>query len=316
MPSPPRAAASSRAGLAPEAVDCHLHAGLERRETLDVVFRRLREDGRRIVGLVDHAELYVEDPPQWAAAALDEAAGRLDVAGLSEQYSRRLEGPAAFYRASRESAARFGEGLVVAVGLEVSGDWLDRIPQEWLDGADFLGICTSQPRPGRPWGEHMAELVRRAAARRTRSRMGLVLHHPFRWRILELGRDPAARIPEAAGFTEADARAAADALSEAGAVAELNFASYWQFAKDARLLAAAKEAFDLLREAGARFSIGSDAHAITSLPAPYRPSEAMTAFGIAARDVRLPEALQAALEGSGGLRGPEEGDADARSSRV
>ena len=61
--------------LRPESVDCHLHAGLERREPFDEVFEYLRADGRETVGLVDHAELYVDAPPPWAALGLTEAAG-------------------------------------------------------------------------------------------------------------------------------------------------------------------------------------------------------------------------------------------------
>jgi len=274
--------------LRPKAVDCHLHAGLERRETFDEVFEYLTSDGREIVGLVDHAELYVDDPPPWAALGLEEAAARAERAGIVDLYRKRLKGPGVFYREARAAAERLGQGLRVGVGLEVSGEFLGGVDPAWLDGADFLGICTPQPRGVAAWGEHLARLVARADALRGGREIGLVLHHPFRWRLLELARDPSDRIDFAGGFTEADAVLAAEALRGAGAVAEVNFASYWHLGRDDRLLGAAREAFMLLRDAGARFSLGSDFHGVRGLPTSYDPAAALEGFGLAVADVELP----------------------------
>jgi len=273
--------------LRPESVDCHLHAGLERRETLDEVFEYLRADGREIVGLVDHAELYVEAPPPWAAVGLTEAARRAERAGIVDLYRKRLRGPGVFYRDARAAAGRLGHGMRIGVGLEVSGDYLERIDPGWLDGADFLGICTSQPRDGIAWGAHLAGLVACADALRGGRGIGLVLHHPLRWRLLDLAREGRDPFPFAGGLTEADARVTAEALERAGAVAEVNFASYWHLAKDERMLRAAREAFAMLRDAGARFSLGSDFHAVTGLPARYAPTDALEGFGLTVADVRL-----------------------------
>ena len=272
----------------PESVDCHLHAGLERRETFEEVFEYLRADGREVVGLVDHAELYVEDPPPWAAFGLAEAASRAERAGIVDLYRKRTRGPDVFYREARAAAERLGRGLRVGVGLEVSGEYLGKVDPRWLDGADFFGICTTQPRGGTAWGEHLAELVRQASALRGGRDMGLVLHHPFRWRLLELSREMYDRLPFAGGFTEGDARVAADALTHAGAVAEVNYASFWHLGKDERLLRSAREGFALLRDAGARFSLGSDFHAVTNMPTRYAPSAALSGFGLTVADVELP----------------------------
>jgi len=273
--------------LRPESVDCHLHAGLERRETLDEVFEYLRADGREIVGLVDHAELYVKTPPSWAALGLTEAATRAERAGIVDLYRKRLRGPGVFYREAREAAGRSGEGMQVGIGLEVSGDYLGKIDPGWLDGADFLGICTPQPRDGADWGGHLAGLIRKAKALLGEREIGLVLNHPFRWRLLDLAREGRSALPFAGGLTEADARVTADALGDAGAVAEVNFASYWHLSKDERMLRAAREAFALLRDAGARFSLGSDFHAVNGLPVRYAPSDALRDLGLTVEDVRL-----------------------------
>ena len=274
--------------LRPESVDCHLHAGLERRETFEEVFDYLRSDGREVVGLVDHTELYLDCPPGWAALSLAEAASRAERAGIVDLYRKRARGPGVFYHEARAAAERFGEGLFVAVGLEVSGEYLARIDPRWLDGADFLGICTSQPQDGAAWGEHLAGLVRRADALRGGRDMGLVLHHPFRWRLLEIARESYDELPHAGGFTHEDARVVAGALGGAGAVAEVNYASYWHLGKDERLLRPARESFGLLRDAGARFSLGSDFHAVTGLPTSYAPSEALAGFGLSPADIKLP----------------------------
>lgn len=274
--------------LTPEAVDCHLHAGLERRETFEEVFDYLRADGRRVVGLLDHGELYLDYPPDWAAIGLMEAAERAARAGLVDLYRKRLKGPDVFYAEARRAAARLGEGVRVRVGLEVSGPYLDRIDPGWLEAADFLGICANQPPEGAAWGEHMASLLAKADRLRAGRTLSLVLHHPFRWRLLELSRDPLAEIPEAGGFSGDDARTVAKALDDCGALAELNFASYWHLGLDGRLLRAAREAFTRLRDAGARFSPGSDFHAVTGLPMTYAPSKALEAFGLSIEDIELP----------------------------
>jgi hypothetical protein len=271
-----------------EAVDCHLHAGLERRESLEEIFRYLREDGRKAVGLVDHAELYREDPPPWAEEHLLRIASREDEAGVRDLLVRRLEGPAVFYDNARRGAETWGGGIRVAVGLEVHPHYLARTPPEWLDGAEFLGVCTNQPEPVASWGGHMADVVREAEGLRGGRELPLILHHPFRWRLFELARSPLAELPEAGGFTALDARIAARALAGAGALAEVNFASYWHLSKDERAVGAARGAFTRLRDAGARFSVGSDLHSVSNLPCRYEPGKAVEAFGLAPEDLELP----------------------------
>lgn len=301
-------------GLPPEAIDCHVHAGLERSQSLEAMLRYCRDDGREVVGLLDHAELYFEDPPDWAAIGLEYAARRIArtagpflaeveaLADMADIFRDRLEGPAGFYRSAREGIRLYAEGLRVAVGIEISGHSLEAglVPAGWLDGADFIGICTTQPPNRRPWGEHLAKLVSLADDLRGGRDMGLVLHHPFRWRLYEMAGASSSTIPEAAGFTEEDARVTVRALADAGAVAEANFASFYagyirqQVGGDRaqEVIAAARGAFERLREAGAtlgvKFSIGSDMHAVPHALGVYRPSEMLEALGLKVGDVELP----------------------------
>ncbi|MHC4503939.1 MAG: hypothetical protein ACYTFI_11590 [Planctomycetota bacterium] len=280
--------------LRPEAIDCHLHAGLERRETLEEVFEHLAREGREVVGLVDHAEVYLRRPPGWAAMSLAEARARAERADVAGILRSRLKGPEVFYRASLDAIDTFAEGTRAAVGLEVSGAYLDKIDPGWLEGAQFLGICAGQPVDRTTWGEelrwgeHMAGLVSKADRLRGGRELGLVLHHPFRWRLLELAHETEGELPEAGGFTLADAEITARALSDAGAVAEVNFASWWHLAKDERLVPLARDAFGRMRDAGASFSIGSDFHAVTGLPCDYEPSKALDTFGLGPEDIKLP----------------------------
>ncbi len=300
--------------LPPEAIDCHVHAGLERSQGLEAMLRYCRDDGREVVGLLDHAELYFEDPPDWAAIGLEYAERRVaeidELADMADVYRCRLGGPAGFYGSAREGIRLYGEGMRVAVGIEISGHSLEAglVPAGWLDGADFIGICTTQPPPEggnrRPWGEHLAKLVSLADTLRGGRDMGLVLHHPFRWRLYEMARASSFSIPKAAGFTEEDARVTARALADAGAIAEANFASFYaEYIRQEvggdraqEVIAAARGAFARLREAGAastlKFSIGSDLHAVPHALGVYRPSEMLEALGLTAGDVELPFALE------------------------
>jgi hypothetical protein len=277
----------------PDRIDCHVHAGLERRESLEFAFAVLRNDRREIVGMLDHAELYMKEPPPWADLALIESARRVDEPGLVDLFRKRLRGPDVFYRQVRSAIASHGQGMRVAVALEVSGASLTKVDPAWLDGADFLGICTTQPSGSTGWGEHMASLLTQADRLRGGRRMGIVLHHPFRWRLLDLVRAGVVDPPPAAGFTEADAATTAAALADAGAVAEINYASYFLLRNSPGLIRAAREAFALLKEKGVRFSLGSDAHWLSSPQFEYRPAVAIEAFGLTPDDVELAALLDA-----------------------
>jgi hypothetical protein len=279
--------------LEPREIDCHVHGGLERREGLEFALAALAHDGRRAVGILDHVELYLERPPGWAELALAESSRRIDEPTLVDLFRKRLRGPGVFYRQVRDAIERFTGEMRVAVGIEISGVSLEKrlVPPEWLDGAEFIGICTTQPKPGAAWGAHLARLVHLADELRGGRELGLVLHHPFRWRLLELARERPREMPEAAGFTRRDAEAAAEALGKAGGLAEVNYASYFHLRSRSDILRAANEAFILLRDAGVTFSLGSDVHWISSPSFEYRPGEALDAFGVGAEDLRLPKPL-------------------------
>jgi hypothetical protein len=278
--------------LDPDRIDCHIHAGLERHESLEFAFGVLKHDGREIVGLLDHAELYMKTPPTWADLALIESAQRLDEGSLVDLFRKRLRGPEVFYRQARDAIARYGVGMKCAVALEISGASLEKIDPGWLDGADYLGICTTQPSGKRSWGEHMAKLIAAADALRGGRDIGIVLHHPFRWRMLELAASSLVDPPRAAGFTPDDARVTAQALADAGAVAEVNYASYYHLRRFPQLITAAREAFEVLKEAGATFSLGSDAHWLSSPNFEYEPKTALKEFGVEVEDLQLPGPLR------------------------
>jgi hypothetical protein len=275
----------------PERIDCHVHAGLERRESLQLAFTALRHDGRTIVGLLDHAELYLSSPPPWAELALIESAQRLEEPALVDLFRKRQRGPDVFYRQARDAIETYGEGMRVAVAIEISGASLTKVDSGWLDGADWLGICTTQPDGGKKWGAHLAELVTQASDLRGGRDMGIVLHHPFRWRLLDLARQSLSAPPAAAGFTEEDARLTARALADAGALAEVNYASFHHLKQFPHLMRAMREAFALLQDAGVKFSLGSDAHWLSSPAFEYHPAESIREFGLSVRDIELPKAL-------------------------
>ena len=112
-------------------------------------------------------------------------------------------------------------------------------------------------------------------------------------------------IDHAGGFTAEDAVVVARALARAGAVAEVNFASFWHLGHDEGLVPAAREGFGLLREAGVRFSLGSDFHGVRGLPVSYDPARALEAFGVGAGDVRLPRPFEDVRVSEAGAGGPD-----------
>ncbi len=269
--------------MTPRELDLHVHAGLERVDALERMLALAEADGRKVCGLLDHAELYSRRPPSWGESALDAAALLPDKEALLE---RRLEGPGVFYESAREAVAQYSGLVRFAVGLEVGTALLPALPREWLDGADFLGICSGLPGRAR-WGEYLADALRRA--RELAGEKPVILHHPFRWRFAtlaaEIERNPYALDPSTL-FTESDADTLAAAARECGAYVEVNVATFqnWARGESARLVA--RRAFDWLRERGVRFSLGSDMHA---LPASYSPEETCEALGVRPEDLRSGE---------------------------
>ena len=272
--------------MRPRELDLHVHAGLERVDALERMLAFAEADGRAVCGLLDHAELYGRALPRWGGESLDAADAAPVLPDKATPLERRLEGPHVFYESVREAVARYGGPVRFVVGLEVGTELLRELPRQWLDGAEFLGICSGLPK-GRAWGEYLADAVRRA--RGLAGDRAIIVHHPFRWRLVtlaeEIERNPYAVDP-ATLFTERDADALAEAARENGAYVEVNVATFQNWARDGCVRMLARRALDWLRERGVAFSLGSDMHAV---PARYSPEEVCEELGVGPEDLRSGE---------------------------
>ena len=131
--------------MTPRELDLHVHAGLERVETLEQVLDFARADGRAVCGLVDHAELYRRRLPGWAEDSLHASPALPDKAAL---FKRRLKGPHVFYESAREAIARHdgpvkhnggvGERLGLHAAIACGG---------WRSASASALICVSPSTP-------------------------------------------------------------------------------------------------------------------------------------------------------------------------
>jgi len=261
-------------------VDCHVHAGAERRGVALQQFEAaLRERGIRCAGLVDHAEFYIADKPRPFVEALR---------GAGCPYAENADGFVAFCGDVR--ALRASSDLRLACGLE--SEFIDRTPQDLLGPPDFVAHCFKVRGDGKDFGVEAAERIRRFAAWVRPSGKPAVVHHPFRCRVLayrELLARGEAPAPERF-ITPDDVRRIADAVGEAGLFIEVNLSTVHSIGDSPEALALYVHAVRLLIAEGPRLTLGSDAHGTAGLALTAGMRRAVSETGL------TPAHLQAACD--------------------
>ncbi len=254
--------------LYPHNIDLHYHAGQERPigTTLDGHLEHALLTGRKVVGLTDHLEFYIGQPPSNRKPMFTY---EQSVAGLLR------------YREDVDEARGRHPGLRILFGPEMHANKridLRQMPQEVVDAADYFH--SSLPfEEGSPEASTAARLKRLRDVADLRDRTGrpAFICHPFRepvnWRLvkgpiaewvtaLAPRRDCDFREEEVSRFFGFDVRAVARACGELGLPIEINGGT------DARIralnlpapLQMLWAAYRYFRDEGAGFVPGSDQH--------------------------------------------------------
>jgi len=237
-------------------LDLHVHAGSELWGTPQSDFvRALQARGVTLAGLLDHAEFYVDDKPSWIA---DSTEARRAKGG--KFYSGDIEGLKSFYD-DIESLKRSSDLNIVA-GMEL-GD-IEGTPEAFFEFPQYLSHCfgVSSEESGESFGQKAAGRIRRFGEKVRHAGKPGIINHPFRSRIghykelVEAGQAPS---PEAF-ITADDIARMVDALAEYGLFLEVNLGTFAGMEECEPAVGLGVHAMQLVVEANAHLSIGSDSH--------------------------------------------------------
>jgi hypothetical protein len=163
-------------------MDLHLHAGLELETDLNRWLDLAVADGRRVVVLLDHLELYRKTPDQYRDWLIQHPA-------FVARYPLGPAGHQALLADFAQAAAQRRD-LVIFTAWEVSEDELDTGSEPAaLVLVDALGFHIS-PRHGStpPDGRHLIRRARQLRDLQKRVPLPMILFHPFTMRVENLER--------------------------------------------------------------------------------------------------------------------------------
>lgn len=269
VPSPPGTTVQD-ALFALHEIDMHLHSGMERPVDMEEWLDMAVADGRKVVAMVDHLELYRQTPEeyeQWRAGRFDQPPYELGVAG-HEQF---------FAQVDRMAANR--DDLIIFKGWEISEKELTDMDLDAMRLVDVIGWHISPNNGGEaPDGEHLIMRVEQVKKAQAEVPVPMILFHPFTMRIENIqrtaekaGRDVASITAEEYRFFDGDEQ---ERLAKALAGQSI----YIEMARrTGRYLEnpACREALiaDLLplAEMGVQFTVSTDAHGVGSYDEPFEP---------------------------------------------
>ena len=171
-------------------MDMHLHCGLERPIALDKWVDIAARDGREVIVMLDHLELYRKTPAEYDAWLAEKKFPRW--------YPMGEDGHRAFY-ADMDKVIAARPGLLLFKGWEISESELDTgIEEAPMRMADVIGWHISPNNGGPPPnGQKLIKRAEQVRELQKRFPVPMVLFHPFTMRVENLqrtaqaqGRDP------------------------------------------------------------------------------------------------------------------------------
>ena len=260
-------------------MDLHLHSGMERPVDLETWIDLAVADGRRVILLLDHIELYRktgDDYESWRTKGKFQA-----------RYPLGRAGHAALYE-DFDSAARRKDVLVFK-GWEVSEDELDSgLEMEPMRQADAIGFHIS-PKNGStaPNGQTLLIRVRQIKELQKQLPIPVILFHPFPMRIENLqrtaknqGRDPQTiTVEEYRFFHSGEQEELIRLLKGSSIYIEMNRDTEKYFDDPACRAALIADILPLAN-AGLQFTVSTDNHHLASAKKPFDPDRYCVPTGV------------------------------------
>jgi hypothetical protein len=273
-------------GQAPQAglfelreMDMHLHAGMERPVDLKQWIDLAVADGRKVILLLDHLELYRKTPEHyetWRAKG-----------GFEAHYPVGTNGHEALFADFDAAAQR--KDVLLFKGWEVGEDELDGgLELAPMRMADVIGFHIS-PRNGRaaPNGQTLLKRVRQIKELQKRLPIPMILFHPFPMRMENLqqtarknGRDPKSITVEDYRFFHRDEQEELIRLLKGTSIyIEMNSATKSYFADSVCREALMADILPLAK-GGVQFTVGTDNHGLAAAQKPFTPDQYCGPVGV------------------------------------
>jgi len=251
-------------------MDLHLHSGMERPVDLQGWIDLAVADGRKVILLLDHLELYRKSSEQYEAWR--------DKGKFQARYPLGSEGHKALYSDFASASQR--KDVLIFRGWEVSEDELDSgLEMAPLRMADALGFHIS-PRNGSapPNGQTLLKRVRQLKELQQQLPVPMILFHPFPMRIENLqrtakskGRDPRTiTVKEYRFFRTGEQKELIRLLKGSSIYIEMNRDTEKYFDDPVCRKALIADILPLA-QAGVQFTVSTDNHHLAAAKKPFAP---------------------------------------------
>jgi histidinol phosphatase-like PHP family hydrolase len=260
-------------------MDLHLHAGLERQVPLNAWIDFAVADGRKVLVLLDHLELYRKTPQQYEAWR----SGR----DFQADYPLGPAGHKALFADFDAAAKR--QDVIVFKGWEIGEDELDgRLEAAPMRMAEVIGWHIS-PKNGAepPNGRTLIHRVKQIGEVQKQYPVPMMVFHPFPMRIENIrntaqarGRDLRTITPEEYRFFQpGEQEELIKLLSGSSIYIEISHGTEPCFKDPACREALIADTLPLAK-AGVQFSISTDNHYMGHLKKPFNPAYYCAPMGI------------------------------------
>jgi len=264
-------------------MDMHLHAGMEREVPLEEWVDLAVADGRKVLVLLDHLELYRQTPEEYAAWAKER--------GFEQRYPVGSEG----HRALMEDLARMRErdDVITFRGWEIYEGELDTgIEPEPMRLAEVIGWHISPNNGGDPPnGQTLLKRIGQIAEIQKDFPVPMIVFHPFSMRLENIQATAGKQGRDLANLTVADYRffqpgeqeRVIDFLKGSSIYIEISRSTgrYWE---DPVVREALLADIRPLAEVGVQFTVSTDGHHVESAKRPFEPERYCEPLGIAPRN--------------------------------
>jgi len=260
-------------------LDLHYHSGMERPVDLAKWLDFAVKDGRRVVALIDHLELYRKSPEAYEKWRTER--------GFEARYPVGPAGHAALF-ADFDRAAQT-RGLIVFKAWEIYEGELDSgIEEAPMKMVDVIGWHISPNNGGKPPdGKLLLKRVAQIKEIQKRFPIPMILFHPFPMRLENLQRTAKAAGRDKSTITKAEYRffqpgeqeALAAALRGTSIYVEISHAQE-QYFEDPVTRQALIEDIRPLADLGVQFTVSTDAHSVRDASKPFRPATYCDALGV------------------------------------
>lgn len=260
-------------------MDLHLHAGMEREVPLSEWIDVLAADGRKVIILLDHLELYRRSPEQIAQWAAERK--------FQQWYGGGAEGRRAFMEDMVSALSR--PDVITFRGWEVYEGELDTgLEREPLQMAEVIGFHVSPNHRGDPPdGQLFIRRIGQIAEAQKEFPVPMILFHPFTMRFehiqrkaTQAGRDLSTlTVDEYRFFQPGEQERVAELLRGKSIYVEISRSTghYWE---DPVCRTALIADIRPLADMGVQFTVSTDAHGLRSAQMPFEPRLYCDSLGV------------------------------------